>query len=281
MTPSSMPPNFISMGHLTFDVNIVNNGSPSSHIPGGAAAYSALTAQKHGLSTGVITSVADDYPVQKILSGVDVRVTDSEHTATFANYYDAGDRTQVLMASGSRITQSVVPPDWTNPDILFVSPLLHELPTDCVNWFDPNLSCLVPSGWLRRWAHDGAISHADTLPPFRGKKWDVIVVSDAEIQNLPEQQLFDLGDIVCVTQGANGSRIWQAGEWIEVPAAEAKPVDFTGAGDIWATAFTIALRQDSSVEEAGAYAAIAAAISIESIGLSGCPSRESIEARLP
>jgi hypothetical protein len=185
------------------------------------------------------------------------------------------------MASGSRITQSVVPPDWTNPDILFVSPLLHELPTDCVNWFDPNLSCLVPSGWLRRWAHDGAISHADTLPPFRGKKWDVIVVSDAEIQNLPEQQLFDLGDIVCVTQGANGSRIWQAGEWIEVPAAEAKPVDFTGAGDIWATAFTIALRQDSSVEEAGAYAAIAAAISIESIGLSGCPSRESIEARLP
>ncbi len=269
------------MGHLTFDVNIVNNGSPSSHIPGGAAAYSALTAQKHGLSTGVITSVADDYPVQKILSGVDVRVTDSEHTATFANYYDAGDRTQVLMASGSRITQSVVPPDWTNPDILFVSPLLHELPTDCVNWFDPNLSCLVPSGWLRRWAHDGAISHADTLPPFRGKKWDVIVVSDAEIQNLPEQQLFDLGDIVCVTQGANGSRIWQAGEWIEVPAAEAKPVDFTGAGDIWATAFTIALRHDSSVEEAGAYAAIAAAISIESIGLSGCPSRESIEARLP
>jgi len=281
MTPSSMPPNFISMGHLTFDVNIVNNGSPSSHIPGGAAAYSALTAQKHGLSTGVITSVADDYPVQKILSGVDIRVTDSEHTATFANYYDAGDRTQVLMASGSRITQSVVPPDWTNPDILFVSPLLHELPTDCVNWFDPNLSCLVPSGWLRRWAHDGAISHADTLPPFRGKKWDVIVVSDAEIQNLPEQQLFDLGDIVCVTQGANGSRIWQAGEWIEVPAAEAKPVDFTGAGDIWATAFTIALRHDSSVEEAGAYAAIAAAISIESIGLSGCPSRESIEARLP
>jgi sugar/nucleoside kinase (ribokinase family) len=268
------------MGHLTFDVNIVDNGSPSSHIPGGAAAYSALTAQKHGLSTGVITSAGDDYPVKQILSGVDVRVTDSEHTATFANYYDAGDRTQVLMASGSRITQSAVPPDWTNPDILFVGPLLHELPTDCVNWFESKLSCLVPSGWLRRWAHDGAISHADTLPPFRGKKWDVIVVSDAEIQNLPEQQMFDLGDIVCVTQGANGSRIWQAGERIETPAAEAKPVDFTGAGDIWATAFAIALSEDRSVEEAGAYAAVAAAISIESIGLSGCPARDEIEARL-
>ena len=268
------------MGHLTFDVNTIDNGSPSSHIPGGAAAYSAATAQKHGISTGVVTSVGDDYPVQQILSGVDVRITDSEHTATFANYYDSGDRTQVLMASGSRITQSAVPPDWTNPDILFVCPLLHELPTDCVNWFEPKLSCLVPSGWLRRWAHDGAISHADMLPPFRGKKWDVIVVSDAEILNLPEKQLFDLGDIVCVTKGADGSRIWQAGEWIEIPAAEAKPVDFTGAGDIWATAFTIALSEDKSVEESGAYAAVAAAISIESIGLSGCPRREEIEARI-
>ena len=280
MPLSSTPPNFISMGHLTFDVNIVDNGSPSSHIPGGAAAYSALTAQKHGLSAGVITSVGDDYPVQKILSGVDVQVTDSEHTATFANYYDAGDRTQVLMASGSRISQSAVPSDWTTPDILFVSPLLHELPTDCVNWFEPKLSCLVPSGWLRRWAHDGAISHADMLPPFRGKKWDVIVVSDAEIQNLPEQQLFDLGELICVTKGADGSRIWQAGEWSEIPAAEAVPVDFTGAGDIWATAFVIAISEGKSAEESGSYAAVAAAISIESIGLSGCPSRDEIEVHL-
>ena len=268
------------MGHLTFDVNIVDNGSPSSHIPGGAAAYAGLTAHKHDLSTGVISSVGEDYPADMLLSGIDFRKVESEHTATFANYYDAGDRTQVLMASGSRITQAAVPSDWTNPDILFVSPLLHELPTDCVNWFEPKLSCLVPSGWLRRWGHDGAITHADMLPPFRGKKWDVIVVSDAEIRNLPEQQLFDLGEFVCVTKGATGSRIWQAGEWSDVPAVEANPVDFTGAGDIWAAAFTIALSEDKSVEEAGAYASVASAISIESIGLSGCPGREEIEARL-
>ena len=61
---------------------------------------------------------------------------------------------------------------------------------------------------------------------------------------------------------------------------EAKPVDLTGAGDIWATAFVIALSEARSVEEAGAYAAVAAAISIESIGLSGCPSRDEIEVRL-
>jgi sugar/nucleoside kinase (ribokinase family) len=278
---SNPPPSFVALGHLTFDVNIVDNGPPSSHIPGGAAAYAALTAQKHDISTGVISSVGDDYPAEMILDGIDFRKVESEHTATFANYYDSGDRTQVLMASGNRITQAAVPDEWIRPDVFFAGPLLHELPTECVNWFDPKLSCLVPSGWLRRWAHDGAISHADTLPPFRGKKWDVIVVSEAEIESLPEQQLFDLGEIVCVTRGENGSRIWQTGEWIEILAVEANPVDFTGAGDIWSTAFVIALSEGKSVAEAGIYASTASAISIESIGLSGCPSRESIEARLP
>ncbi len=269
------------MGHLTFDVNIVDSGPPTNHIPGGAVAYSALTAQKHSLTTGIITSVGDDYPVDMIFTGVDVRVTASEHTATFANYYDSGDRTQVLMASGSRIPQSAVPADWTRPDILYVSPLLHELPTDCVNWFESTLSCLVPSGWLRRWGPDGAISHASTLPPFRGKKWNMIVVSEPEIQDLPEQQLFDLGEIICVTRGEKGSRIWQDGTWIDVMAIEAEPVDFTGAGDIWSTAFVIALSEGRELAEAGIYASAAAAISIESIGLSGCPSRETIEDRMP
>lgn len=261
-------------------MNVIDNGPPSSHIPGGAVAFSTLTAQKHGLATGAVTSVGEDYPVNLILEGIDVQVVESEHTASFANYYDSGERTQVLMASGNRISQAAVPSGWTTPDIVFVGPLLHELPTDCVNWFDAKLSCLIPSGWLRRWGHDGAISHADMLPPFRGKKWDVIAVSESEIELLPEQQLFDLGDIVCVTRGENGTSVWSNGEWIQIPAVKAEPVDFTGAGDIWATAFTIALSEGKSIEEAGRYAATAAAISIESIGLSGCPSREQVEARL-
>lgn len=276
----SEAPSFVSVGHLSFDVNIVDNGTPSSHIPGGAAAYSALTAQKHGMTTGIVSSVSDEYPVDLLFTDTDVRVVESEHTATFANYWDSGERTQVLMASGSRISQSSIPEDWTKPDIFFAGPLLHELPTECVNWFDAKLSCLVPSGWLRRWGHDGAITHADMLPPFRGKKWDVIAVSETEIELLPEEQLFSLGEIICVTKGERGSRIWNSGEWIQVPTVMAEPVDFTGAGDIWATSFAIAISDGKSIEDAGMYASTASAISIESVGLSGCPSREQVEARL-
>ena len=272
----------MAIGHLSFDVNIVDNGPPSHHTPGGAAAYAALTAMNHGLRSGILTSVDSDYPVQEILAGVDVRISESEHTSTFANYYDSGERTQVLLASGNKIPQTTLPADWTQPDILFAGPLLHELPTDCVDWFRPGLSCIVPSGWLRRWGPDGVITHSDRLPPSKsgGRTWDVVVVSEAEVRDLPENQLFDLGEIVCVTRGALGARIWQDGTWLETPAVGATPNDLTGAGDTWAAAFVIALNEQKSLQDAGLYASAASAIAIESEGLAGCPSRGEVTARL-
>jgi sugar/nucleoside kinase (ribokinase family) len=282
MTSASPSPDFVAIGHLSFDVNIVDNGPPSHHTPGGAAAYAALTASKHGLSTGILTSIDQDYPVQEVLAGIDVRVSESEHTATFANYYDSGERSQVLLASGNKIRQASLPANWTKPGILFAAPLLHELPTDCVSWFRPGLSCIVPSGWLRRWGADGVITHGNSLPSslVGGRKWNVVVVSESEVHDLPEQQLFDLGEIVCITRGALGARIWQSGTWLETPAISASPADLTGAGDIWATAFVIALSEQNNLQEAGRYAAAASAVAIESEGLTGCPSREEITARL-
>jgi len=273
-------PEFLAMGHLSFDVNIVDGGSPSDPIPGGASAYASLVAQKHGISSGILTSVGDDYPVVEMLSGIDVRGSKVEHTSSFANYYDGDNRNQVLLASASKIFESEIPVGWTQPDILYVSPLLHELPTDSVNWFEPKLSCLVPSGWLRRWGPDGFITHARDLLLPQFKKWHVIVVSEVEIANLPIDQICSFGEIVCVTRGQFGARIWKAGDWVDIPAVKSVPVDLTGAGDIWASAFAIAISDGRNIEDAGLYASTASAIGIESIGLLGCPSRTEIENRL-
>jgi 1D-myo-inositol 3-kinase len=281
MTSNPTPPQFVAIGYLSFDVNIVDNSPPSHHTPGGAAAYAALTANRHGLTAGILTSIDSDYPVQEVLTGIDVRVVESEHTATFANYYDSDERSQVLIASGNKIPQSALPANWKQPEILFAGPLLHELPTDCVDWFRPGLSCLAPSGWLRRWGPDGAITHADRLSASRsgGRKWDVVVVSESEVQDVPEQQLFDLGEIVCITRGSLGARIWRTGSWLESPAFAATPVDLTGAGDIWATAFVIALSEQKNLQDAARYASAASAVAIESEGLIGCPSRAEIVER--
>ena len=273
-------PKFLAIGHLSFDVNIVDGGSPSDRIPGGASAYATLVAIKHGVSSGILTSVGDDYPVEEILSGIDVRGPKSEHTSSFANYYDGDNRNQVLIASGSKIFQSEIPVGWTQPNILYVGPLLHELPTDIVNWFEPELSCLVPSGWLRRWGADGVITHARSLVLSQSKKWDVIVVSEAEIANLSLEQLRLFSEIICITRGQLGARIWNGGDFIEIPAIKSAPVDLTGAGDVWASAFALAVSDGRSIEDAGVYASAASAIGIESIGLLGCPSRTQIENRL-
>ena len=103
-------PDFVAIGHLSLDVNVVDGGTPGPHAPGGAAAYAALTARGHGMSAGIVTACDDDYPIEDVLAGVDVRVSPSEHTSTFANYYDSGDRSQVLLASGNRIPLTAVPP---------------------------------------------------------------------------------------------------------------------------------------------------------------------------
>ena len=116
----SKHPKFLAIGHLSFDVNIVDGGSPSDRIPGGASAYATMVAIKHGVSSGILPSVGDDYPVEEILSGIDVRGTKSEHTSSFANYYDGDNRNQVLIASGSKIFESEIPVGWTQPSILYV-----------------------------------------------------------------------------------------------------------------------------------------------------------------
>ena len=273
-------PKFLAIGHLSFDVNMVDGGSPSGRIPGGASAYATLVAKKHGISSGILTSVGDDYPVEEILGGIDVRGPKSEHTSSFANYYDGDNRNQVLIASASKIFKSEIPVGWTRPNILYAGPLLHELPTDSVNWFEPKLSCLVPSGWLRRWGSDGVVTHADGLILSQRKKWDVIVVSEAEIANLPVEQLYSFSEILCVTRGEFGARIWKAGDWVDIPAVKSEPADRTGAGDIWASAFAISISDGRNIEDAGVYASAASAIGIESIGLLGCPSRAEIENRL-
>ena len=37
-------------------------------------------------------------------------------------------------------------------ECLFVGPLAQELPADCLDWFMPQVSCVVPQGWCRDWS---------------------------------------------------------------------------------------------------------------------------------
>jgi sugar/nucleoside kinase (ribokinase family) len=88
------------------------------------------------------------------------------------------------------------------------------------------------------------------------------------------------GRAFAVTKGKEGARVYSQGDIYDLPAFAAFEVDPTGAGDVYAAAFLLALREHRPVLRAARFAACAAAFSVEAQGVEGIPAREAVEARL-
>lgn len=69
-----------------------------------------------------------------------------------------------------------------------------------------------------------------------------------------------------ITRGANGARLFDGKDYIEVDAHSVKAVDTNGAGDMFAGAFMYALTQGKDFETAGKLASLASATVVSSFG---------------
>jgi sugar/nucleoside kinase (ribokinase family) len=83
-----------------------------------------------------------------------------------------------------------------------------------------------------------------------------------------------------VTLGAAGAWLFVNGERYAVEADAAKERDATGAGDVFAAAFLIHYEREGNPWDAAAYAACAAACSVEADGTTGIPDHAELEARV-
>ncbi len=70
-------PDFVAIGHVTLD------RFGDEVRPGGAAFYSAVTAHRLGLSVGILTSHAADFPLDAIPSRIEVVSLESPATTVF------------------------------------------------------------------------------------------------------------------------------------------------------------------------------------------------------
>ena len=59
-------PDFVAVGHITLD------HLEDTIQPGGAALYAAMAAHRLGLSVGILTSHADDFPLELIPPQIEV-----------------------------------------------------------------------------------------------------------------------------------------------------------------------------------------------------------------
>lgn len=284
-------PTFLAIGHLTRDMQ--RDGSFSL---GGTTAFAALTADRLGLAAGIVTSAEQSFiaEVSSSLSSLLLHVHPSQATTTFANSYDAGSRTQYLLARAPVLVLADVPDAWRNAPIVLLGPVDQEISPDLVALFPRRAGALVaatPQGWLRGWGADGRVrpvawETADQILPLL----DVLILSYDDL--LP----FGLGDpeaastllrawsthvpMLVATNGRHGATLFHQGRTQHFSAYPAHEVDPTGAGDVFAAALLVHLARYNRPDLAVDFANWVASFSVEQHGIGGIPTRAMVEKRL-
>lgn len=268
---------YLAIGHVTADL------LPDGRVqPGGTALYAALTAQRLGLRAAIVTACAPDLDLQWLPPNIEILRQPAPVSTTFINRYDGGARTQHLLAQAPPIALGSVPGAWWDAQVVHWGPVAHELPL-ISNISSDGFVGVTPQGLLRSWDSAGLV----TLEPQRLRMltWgpsSALVLSEEDVLNdeTLATELAQQVPLVALTRAERGATIWHNGQRHDVPASPATVVDPTGAGDVWAAAFFVALGRALTPIHAAGWACAAAACAIEGQGFSTLPTVAQVEARL-
>ena len=272
-------PEFVALGHVTFDVRVDAGPERSAPEPGGPSAYAGLTAAALGLDAGIVTCASSDYDFETLLPGVQVVVRRSHATTVFRYSNQYGGRTQWLQSRACGINRSDVPEDWLDAPIALLGPVAGELPANAAGWFSPDtFVCAVPQGWQRTSSPDGLVNVSPQPPAGLGSRIDAIVISGADVPRRAWPKWTEAAPIVAVTQGRSGATLFVNGEPALIPAQAASEIDSTGAGDVWAASFAVRYVESGDPVASATFAAGLAALSVQAQGLAGIPTRKNVKA---
>jgi sugar/nucleoside kinase (ribokinase family) len=266
-------PDFLVIGHVVKDIR------EDTWRPGGTVTYAATQASRLGLRAGVITRASADVDLGEYLPDVCVHRTLSDETTTFENRYEKGIRVQHVWAQAPPVGPEDVPREWRGARIVLLGPVLREVRPGMVKLFPNALVGFCAQGWLRDVQPNGRVVR---------RRWDagesvsgagVVVVSDEDIEDDGDvlEKWEREAPVVVVTEGKGGARVYHEGRWRRIGAFPHEEVDPTGAGDVFATAFVIALDETKSVASAARFASAAAGLSIEGEGTAKVATRREIE----
>ena len=253
--------------------------------PGGPSLFAARAFQALGADVTLITNLEDGFDTT-VFDGVDVRSAPAE-LPRYSNRYDKrGNRTQFLLAEGAPL--SLVPhirPNDPEPEIAFVTPAFHEFKRAPLR-FKGSIVGVSLQGPLRAaTGRQRVIHHSHPLvvaEKFIRPGWLAFFSEEdtADPESLAEF-IADLGAVAVLTRGYNGATLFDSdGTYQHWDALPATPVDPTGAGDCFASAFLFRLAETEELESAMRFALAAGAIAVEGTGLAGVATREAIESRM-
>src|SRR5438477_1478488 len=137
-------PDFVAIGHVTLDRfgDVVR--------PGGAALYAAVTAQRLGLTAGIVTSHADDFPLELIPPRIEVVTVPADATTTFEYATPAARRTMRVSGTARPLGADDVPEDWQAAPLVLLAPVIGEVdPYGIASAFTNPTVAAAAQGWLR------------------------------------------------------------------------------------------------------------------------------------
>jgi len=289
-------PDLLVIGHATRD--LLPDGSWRL---GGSVTFAGVTASRLGARPAVVTSGTPE--VVEALSallaeGHAVALAPADEATSFENVYERGARRQHLRGRAAPLGLAAVPERSRVAPIVLLAPVAQEVAPEMASAFPGALVAATPQGWLRRWREDGAVypgafeAAGDVLPHL-----DALILSREDLLPPPNSGISGLSaaeadaqiaawarivPLVVVTSGAQGADLYLDGKPPETfPGYPAREVDPTGAGDVFATAFLLRLRESGDVRIAMDFANRVAALSIEGEGVHGIPTRAALLARYP
>ena len=270
-------PDFLVIGHVSKDR--VEGG----YWPGGTATYSALTARSLGRKVAVITSASADLDLDELFCDIEVLCLPSPVTTTFVNICEADLRQQYIEAVADKIPSESVSPRLRSTPVVHLGPIANEFDEDMVDLFPDSLLGLTPQGWLRQWDSQGWVSPRPWSTAHRFLQHiDAVFVSEEDLAgeaSVLRSQLH-LPRMAVVTEGAQGATLHYQGHSTHIAPRKTRPVDPTGAGDIFAAAFLVRLAETGHPRESARFASVAASLSVEQAGVASIPDRAQIEAHL-
>lgn len=261
---------------------MVEDQAQGGWLPGGPSLYAARTALALGAEVSLISRIPAKYD-RAVLAGLDVHGFPARSAPRYANTYGPqGERTQYLLHDGEPLDAGAAKLD-RPADGLIVAPAYHELaglPAIAAPVIAVNLQ-----GPLRTVDQQGRVLPTEepetaAAPFIRPGCFAFFSEEDTLVPDALARFIAGLGATVLLTRGYRGAMLFEGDAVTRLDAIEADPVDPTGAGDCFATAFVVRYIETGDLAAACSFALAAGALAVEGDGLAGVPARAAIEERL-
>jgi sugar/nucleoside kinase (ribokinase family) len=271
------PIDYLVIGHVTHD--ILPTGA---RVLGGTVSYASLTAAALGRRVGIVTSAGAEANLAPLDSRANMVCRPAGSTTTFENVYINGHREQYVYTFAAPLTPEAIPHAWRQAPIVHLGPIMHECdPGLAGDYAGKTFLGITPQGWMRSSDEHGHVfpiawAEAEYLLPLAS----AVVLSIEDIGGNWDRaaQFAQQTRVLVVTCGWDGGTLFTNGQPTPFPAVPVTQVDPTGAGDIFATAFFIALASGAQPLAAAHFAACLAAHSVTRVGLASTPHPHEIAA---